>query len=1268
MQSRQGPTLDFLPVAAGNYDVQVLALSTAGTSSSATTALAVTGPSVAVCGIVGPIDLELNRIASFRVPLNEIDLGKPTSDEARATFDWVAKNATGQTVRSHSGAITAVPTDTPSPIHFEFVPAATGQYLIEVTVRRFGGEIAYQGTVAVVAVIGAPDTFKKQFTDFSLKGETPSSIIEDHDGNFIAAGIGTAGSWHVPPLEFPAASEVSQGDTFVLTKVDAALKPVTSFGTDGRVVIPAVQGDDDDHSSAIRGPAILHELDNGQLLIVANVLSAVTLIRLDGQTGQIDTTFGVNGYAVHSTVDQIGEALPGNFQQRFAGVFDVAVQPDGKIVVVGNGTIQLNSVPGVPASYPFVQPQPNDPYYPFKTRPVAAVLRFNADGTLDDGSGLDSTPYKADGQQVDEFGNGGMQWVAVATNKENGYGNWQSPRTESARAVLVQADGSIVIAGKTARVIEDTSNTGSTPDLWSEGHYDLFLLKLDGDGTPDASFGPDGMGTVNFNYGYPQSGGSAGPTVDVTEYLATDLLQDSRGRLVLVGASYSLRNNSGSIDPAGVAPDHLVSSGESHIVLARFTADGSPDASFGTDPVRPGVTASNFYGSEAGWGGAMTDDDKIVVAGYSPGNGGLLARFTEDGVPDSGFGNNGKIILDELILDAEFMAAWQSVIIASDNDIVVAGTATLKEPGASTTADGVGIAKYSPGDVAARDLVATARPDGDVDLTWVDGGSDEDGFVVLRATSLAGLTNASVVDAVASNVTAWRDATALPNTRYYYKVVAFDTNAGQRRLRGETNVANAATVPENTDYVLKETIAVPVTGATVESATALLADQQYKISVRGFFGLDANPDPARRQYADAAYGGYKPLPRRNSVWATRVHYGVGINDAEVDRNRFPEWGEPATDAAHTYAISYTPEATGTLKLNYHDDYYRDNEPGAVLLVDVYRALPSAPGELNATPDRANKRFELTWRNVASDYDRVAVERRLDNGAYEEVASLPAGVSSYTDDQNLLLNHMYSYRLRAFTAFGHSGYSNEAFGAIINELPVLEPIPPIVLRAGTPVSFQAVGVDPDGPSDQLAYQLVGAPSGAVIDAEGVVGGWTPTPREIADSYVWNVRATDVDGVVGERYVNVTVLPELATIPRATTPAYVVTQSDDAATLRVEGADDGPVSKLRYEWAAVRRPYGAPLPVITASTAGAVNTASVTFRAAGTYEFEVRIRDESHYSDHYGTSRDYYGTSRVVVEVAQVLGGTEVTEPVLHLGQGGTHDFGALARDQFGRPWA
>lgn len=143
--------------------------------------------------------------------------------------------------------------------------------------------------------------------------------------------------------------------------------------------------------------------------------------------GTPDGTFGNGGKAT------VGFNLgAGNFDAANS----VAIAPDGKIVLAGR--VQLNSA----GNYDF------------------GVARLNANGTLDGSF--------AGGQVVVPFdlgGNGG----------DNG------------RAVVVQPDGKVVVAGEVER---DTT-----------GNNDFGLIRLNADGTIDGTFGSGGKQILGFDLG-----------------------------------------------------------------------------------------------------------------------------------------------------------------------------------------------------------------------------------------------------------------------------------------------------------------------------------------------------------------------------------------------------------------------------------------------------------------------------------------------------------------------------------------------------------------------------------------------------------------------------------------------------------------------------------------------------------------------------------------------------------------------------------------------
>ena len=136
------------------------------------------------------------------------------------------------------------------------------------------------------------------------------------------------------------------------------------------------------------------QLADGKLLAAgtvglgANFTNTPTLLRYNTD-GSLDTTFDGDGYVI-------------SYLGNYAGLEGVAVQPDGKIVAVGSGVV------GGPIGWQSI------------------VLRYNADGTLDDTFG-----------PADQTVMPGVVWTDMASPSDN----------DGFASVALAPDGKIVAAG-----------------------------------------------------------------------------------------------------------------------------------------------------------------------------------------------------------------------------------------------------------------------------------------------------------------------------------------------------------------------------------------------------------------------------------------------------------------------------------------------------------------------------------------------------------------------------------------------------------------------------------------------------------------------------------------------------------------------------------------------------------------------------------------------------------------------------------------------------
>ena len=239
-----------------------------------------------------------------------------------------------------------------------------------------------------------------------------------------------------------------------------------------------------------------------------------------------------------------------------------------------------------------------------------------------------------------------------------------------ARAMAIQPDGKIVVAGTTYE---------------SATHF-IVLTRYLTDGGVDASFGTDGVVIT---------------TVDASN--ANDVEVQPDGKILVAGTWLA--------DTTGTG-----------ILLVRYNADGSPDASFGD----AGIVMDDLSASHDGLASiAMQPDGKILVAGTIndlPGSDFLVMRYHTDGTLDSSFSDDGIQITDiEEVDTGGGDIAWQP-----DGYIVVAGCANtgssidyvLIRYGPNGTLDptfgtnGIVITALTTGDDRPADIVL--QPDGKI--------------------------------------------------------------------------------------------------------------------------------------------------------------------------------------------------------------------------------------------------------------------------------------------------------------------------------------------------------------------------------------------------------------------------------------------------------------------------------------------------------------------------------------------------------------------------
>jgi len=401
------------------------------------------------------------------------------------------------------------------------------------------------------------------------------------------------------------------------------------------------------------------------LMLVAPACTGVDTGAADAiADGQLDLAFGAVGMAM---VDRVGVA---DFDEGQA----VALQSDGKIVLAGHARIGFLDV-------------------------AFGVTRLQANGALD-------TTFGARG------------WVLAGVPGSS---------DSRARAVAIQKDGKIVVAGSTKTAaggdvaIVRLNSDGSLDRTFGSGGWVItdvggeedvaYAVALQGDAKILAAGHvggnhPDRVALARYNVdgSLDRSFDDDGRVTSINGAIRALCVQ-SDGRIVAVGESFGgaavLRYRSdGRLDPTfgtgGVveqsamylraaalqADGRIVVTGGNAgglFVLARYKPDGTLDATFGTG----GRVITDFgpgaYGQEA-VGVALQADGKIVIAGSvtpdavaSSSGSSAIVRYDANGMLDASFGTNGKVLRES----TSFLMMKQ-MVLQPDGDIVTVGTAVVE--------------------------------------------------------------------------------------------------------------------------------------------------------------------------------------------------------------------------------------------------------------------------------------------------------------------------------------------------------------------------------------------------------------------------------------------------------------------------------------------------------------------------------------------------------------------------------------------------------------
>ena len=353
----------------------------------------------------------------------------------------------------------------------------------------------------------------------------------------------------------------------------------TAFGTSGRTLQSPPAGT----ASLFVNDMILQAND---YIVVTGTLGnpifeAMFVARFDA-LGALDTSFGTNGFVITT-----GPNFNASVDRAYS--HSIVLQPDGKFVI--GGTVRK------------ILPAP--------IRSYLALVRYTSTGALDPSFGTGGLVYQLFNSANDEIGN----------------------------SLTIQSNGSLVLAGKTASVLEN-----------------FIITRFTSTGLVDTTFNASGTypGLLVVPSFFPGSND-----------FVNGVKIDSNGRIIAGGFSSK-------------------PSGDSCMAIACATTSGVLDTTFGVNgqTVLDLSPAFNLVGPNYGGIGnsiALQNDDKIViVGGYNTPTveGFSLARFNTNGTLDTTLGIAGLGYILSNLVSTETEIGY-SVEIQSDGKILVGGTAAI---------------------------------------------------------------------------------------------------------------------------------------------------------------------------------------------------------------------------------------------------------------------------------------------------------------------------------------------------------------------------------------------------------------------------------------------------------------------------------------------------------------------------------------------------------------------------------------------------------------
>src|SRR6266508_831407 len=322
--------------------------------------------------------------------------------------------------------------------------------------------------------------------------------------------------------------------------------------------------------------------------------------------------------------------------------------------------------------------------------------------------------------------------------------------------------------------------------------------------------------------------------------------------------------------------------------------------------------------------------------------------------------------------------AVQTVMVSNGGDGTLSGlTATvsfttgqgwLAASLSSTTAPSTLTLTATTGTLVAATAVSSAQ----INLSWTDNATNEDGFQIERCSG-AGCTAFAQIATVGSNGTAYSNTGLEASTSYSYRVRA-NNGAGSSAYSNTATATTSLTAPAAPTNLL----------ATAVSSSQINLSWTDNATNEDGFQIERCSGAACTAFTQIATVGPNVTAYSNTGLAASTSYSYRVR---------------ANNGAGSSAYSNTATATTSL------------------------TAPAAPTNLLATAVSSSQ-INLSWTDNATNEDGFQIERCSGAActAFTQIATVGPNVTAYSNT-GLAASTSYTYRVRANNGAGSSAYSN-----------------------------------------------------------------------------------------------------------------------------------------------------------------------------------------------------------------------------------------------------